>query len=109
MATLKQAPNTSQLTESPDMQGFASIKAGFNKVFDLRNKLIHTHVPSHIAQPTVLTTLYSFPTLEPLEFVHYPSTHLLLPLRRDLLHRAVVYEGDKHRQGTASTKWRSEV
>jgi large subunit ribosomal protein L4 len=32
-----------------------------------------------------------------------------MPLRRDLLHRAVVYEGDAHRKGTASTKWRSEV
>jgi large subunit ribosomal protein L4 len=109
MATLKSASNTSQLTESPNLQGFASIKAGFNKVFDLRDKLIPSQVPSHIAQPSALTTLYSFPTLEPIEFVHYPSTHLLLPLRRDLLHRAVVYEGDKHRQGTASTKWRSEV
>jgi large subunit ribosomal protein L4 len=109
MATLKQAPDTSRLTESPDLQDSASIKAGFKKVFDLRHKLIRSHLPAHIAQPTVLTTLYSFPTLEPLEFVHYPSTHLLLPLRRDLLHRAIVYEGDKHRHGTASTKWRSEV
>jgi len=109
MATLKSTPNTSQLTGSSDLQGFASIKAGFNNVFDLRHKLISSPVPSHIAQPNALTTLYSFPTLEPLEFVHYPSTHLLLPLRRDLLHRAIVYEGDKHRQGTASTKWRSEV
>ena len=32
-----------------------------------------------------------------------------MPLRRDLLHRAVIYEGDAHRRGTASTKWRSEV
>jgi len=109
MATLKQTSNASQLTESPNSQAFASVKAGFNKVFDLRRKLIRSHVPSHIAQPRALTTLYSFPTLEPLKFVHYPSTHLLLPLRRDLLHRAIVYEGDKHRQGTANTKWRSEV
>ena len=32
-----------------------------------------------------------------------------MPLRRDLLHRAVIYEGDSHRKGTASTKWRGEV
>ena len=32
-----------------------------------------------------------------------------MPLRRDLLHRAVIYEGDSHRQGTASTKWRDDV
>ena len=47
--------------------------------------------------------------MEPLRFEHYPSNHLDLPLRKDLLHRAVVFEGDKTRQGTASTKWRSEV
>jgi large subunit ribosomal protein L4 len=32
-----------------------------------------------------------------------------MPLRRDLLHRAIVYEGDNTRQGTASTKWRDDV
>lgn len=57
----------------------------------------------------VLATLYRFPTLEPIKHVTYPATHLSLPLRRDILHRAVIYEGDRTRQGTASTKWRSEV
>lgn len=47
--------------------------------------------------------------MEPLRFEYYPSNHLHLPLRKDLLHRAVIYEGDKTRQGTASTKWRSEI
>ncbi|KZF26656.1 ribosomal protein [Xylona heveae TC161] len=59
--------------------------------------------------PTVLTTIYDFPTMEPLEFAEYPSNHLHLPLRRDILHKAVVYEGDMTRQGTASTKWRDDV
>ncbi|KAI5359029.1 putative ribosomal protein L4/L1e [Septoria linicola] len=54
-------------------------------------------------------TLYNFPTLEPTSFVLYPDTHLLLPIRKDILHRAVIFEGDATRQGTASTKWRSEV
>ncbi|KAK1140722.1 54S ribosomal protein yml6, mitochondrial [Aspergillus melleus] len=54
-------------------------------------------------------TTYSFPSMEPLRFVEYPQNHLLVPLRKDLLHRAVVYEGDMTRQGTASTKWRDEV
>jgi large subunit ribosomal protein L4 len=57
----------------------------------------------------VLTTIYSWPALEPLRFESYPSNHLSLPLRRDILHRAVIYEGDKTRQGTASTKWRGDV
>ena len=62
-----------------------------------------------LAAPHVLTTIYSFPSMEPLRFEQYPSTHLHLPLRRDILHRAVIYEGDKTRQGTASTKHRTEV
>ncbi|RKF65610.1 54S ribosomal protein yml6, mitochondrial [Erysiphe neolycopersici] len=59
--------------------------------------------------PTVLTTIYRFPTMEPLRFESYSSKHLYLPLRRDILHRAVVFEGDGTRQGTASTKTRYEV
>ncbi|KAI6245389.1 54S ribosomal protein yml6, mitochondrial [Erysiphe necator] len=59
--------------------------------------------------PTVLTTIYKFPTMEPLRFELYPSKHLYLPLRRDILHRAIIYEGDSTRQGTASTKTRYEV
>jgi large subunit ribosomal protein L4 len=47
--------------------------------------------------------------MTPLRFEEYSPDHLLVPLRRDLLHRAVVYEGDKTRQGTASTKWRDDV
>jgi large subunit ribosomal protein L4 len=57
----------------------------------------------------VLTTIHSWPTLEPLHFEQYSSKQLYLPLRRDILHRAVVYEGDMTRQGTASTKWRKDV
>ena len=59
--------------------------------------------------PDVLTTIYSFPTMEPLRFTQYPANHLHLPLRRDILHRAVVFEGDATRLGTASTKWRKDV
>jgi large subunit ribosomal protein L4 len=59
--------------------------------------------------PDVLVTVYQFPTMEPLHFTHYPANHLNLPLRRDILHRAVIFEGDAARQGTASTKWRDDV
>jgi len=76
---------------------------------DMHPKLPLPAVPSHIAPQTVLTTLHSFPALEPLKYIHYPTTHLALPLRRDILHRAIIYEGDATRSGTASTKWRSEV
>lgn len=47
--------------------------------------------------------------MEPLRFAYYPSSHLYLPLRRDILHRAVIYEGDATRAGTANTKWRDDV
>lgn len=47
--------------------------------------------------------------MEPLRFKSYPANLLHLPLRRDLLHRAVVFEGDGTRQGTGSTKNRHEV
>ncbi|KAL8907961.1 MAG: hypothetical protein Q9207_001107 [Kuettlingeria erythrocarpa] len=60
-------------------------------------------------KPKVLTTIYKFPSMEPQYFAYYPANKLHLPLRRDILHRAVVYEGDAKRQGTASTKWRDDV
>lgn len=70
---------------------------------------ILSSIPSHLQRPTVTTTLHSFPKLEPLHFVEYPHDHLGLPLRKDILHRAVVYEGDNTRQGTAATKHRFEI
>lgn len=59
--------------------------------------------------PDVLATIYKFPSMEPLRFTNYPANGLHLPLRRDILHRAIVFEGDATRQGTASTKWRGDV
>ena len=54
-------------------------------------------------------TIYSFPSLEPRSLESWSPKHLHLPLRRDILHLAVVYEGDKTRQGTASSKTRWDV
>lgn len=56
---------------------------------------------------TVMT--YKFPSMEPSRFVSYSQKQLQMPTRKDLLHRAIVYEGDMTRQGTASTKWRDDV
>jgi large subunit ribosomal protein L4 len=70
------------------------------------------HIPSplhDVNTSEVLTTIYSWPTLEPVRFDWYHPKHLYLPMRRDILHRAVVFEGDATRQGTASTKWRKDV
>lgn len=57
----------------------------------------------------ITTTVYDFPTMEPLRFAYYPQNHLYLPLRKDILHRAIVFEGDKTRSGTANTKWRDDI
>ncbi|PTD02425.1 54S ribosomal protein YmL6, mitochondrial [Fusarium culmorum] len=58
---------------------------------------------------TVPVTIHNFPSLEPTALERWSVDHLYLPLRRDLLHLAVVYEGDNTRQGTASTKTRFDV
>ncbi|WAO92498.1 Hypothetical protein NCS54_01001100 [Fusarium falciforme] len=58
---------------------------------------------------TVPLTIHSFPSLEPTALEQWSVNHLYLPLRRDILHLAVVYEGDNTRQGTASSKNRWEV
>ena len=58
---------------------------------------------------TVPVTIYSFPTMEPVGLESWSTKHLYLPLRRDILHQAVVYEGDATRQGTASSKTRWDV
>lgn len=54
-------------------------------------------------------TIFNFPSYEPQRLESWSSKHLYLPLRRDILHLAVVYEGDNTRQGTASSKTRWEV
>lgn len=58
---------------------------------------------------TVPVTIHNFPSLEPRALEAYSTKHLYLPLRRDILHLAVVYEGDNTRQGSANTKTRFEV
>ncbi|RDA89171.1 hypothetical protein CP533_3006 [Ophiocordyceps camponoti-saundersi (nom. inval.)] len=58
---------------------------------------------------TVPLTIHRFPSLEPVSLERWSVQHLHLPIRRDLLHLAVVYEGDKTRQGSASSKTRWEV
>ncbi|KAG8350083.1 hypothetical protein FVEN_g11779 [Fusarium venenatum] len=58
---------------------------------------------------TVPVTIHNFPSLEPTALERWSVDHLYLPLRRDILHLAVVYEGDNTRQGTASTKTRYDV
>jgi large subunit ribosomal protein L4 len=74
-----------------------------------KNQQTAAEAPRNPFLTTTQCTLHDFPSFEPTSFVTYPSTHLQMPLRKDILHRAVIYEGDMTRQGTASTKYRSEV
>ncbi|KAM0340861.1 hypothetical protein ACHAPU_010277 [Fusarium lateritium] len=99
--------------------------ATLNKAF---TRSMATQVPSNVASTetpkssttqaileswkpitTVPVTIHDFPSLEPTSLERWSVNHLYLPLRRDLLHLAVVYEGDNTRQGTASTKTRHDV
>lgn len=59
--------------------------------------------------PAVLATIHKFPTMEPLRFQRFPSTFLFAPLRRDILHRAIVFEGDAHRLGRGKAQTRGDV
>ncbi|KAI2609084.1 ribosomal protein L4 [Hypoxylon fragiforme] len=72
---------------------------------------ITTSVTTAAYKPTlsVPVTIFDFPSFEPQRLESWSSKHLYLPLRRDILHLAVIYEGDNTRQGTASTKTRWEV
>nr|POF14222.1 54s ribosomal protein yml6, mitochondrial [Quercus suber] len=70
----------------------------------------YTHQPP--ANPflkTATCTLHAFPSFAPGAAALYPGTHLMLPMRKDILHKAVIFEGDRTRQGTAASKHRSAV
>ncbi|KAF1986472.1 ribosomal protein L4 [Aulographum hederae CBS 113979] len=102
------ATSTDVSTSSPSLTtsaslAFPSLVQPMDPVFPLPS------VPAHIKPQTVPITVHAFPSFEPLTYSVYPITHLHLPLRRDVLHRAVIYEMDAARQGTAATKHRSEV
>ncbi|KAI1449926.1 ribosomal protein L4 [Annulohypoxylon stygium] len=58
---------------------------------------------------SVPLTIFNFPSFEPARLESWSAKHLHVPLRRDILHLAVIYEGDNTRQGTASSKNRWEV
>lgn len=60
-------------------------------------------------QTPVHVMTYNWPDLKPKGMVQYSKRLLAMPIRHDILHRAVIFEGDAARQGTASTKWRKDV
>lgn len=96
-------------TRDPALETSQRANMNFPKILTTSVTPDYPELESQQPPGTVLTTVFRFPTMEPLHFAYYPTQHLYLPLRKDILHRAVIYEGDNTRQGTASTKWRSEV
>ncbi|KAK7510538.1 putative 54S ribosomal protein YmL6, mitochondrial precursor [Phyllosticta citriasiana] len=108
-STTRNGLSYSPVTSTPSMTRSISTDTRLSDI-PLANPNLNTlPIPKHLRQPNAYVTLYRFPTMEPKKFMAYPSSHLLVPLRKDILHRAVVYEGDKTRQGTANTKWRDEI
>ncbi|KAI5924683.1 50S ribosomal protein L4 [Camillea tinctor] len=74
-----------------------------------RSMATEAPLPAWRPATTVPLTIFDFPSCEPKRLESWSVKHLNLPLRRDLLHLAVVFEGDNTRQGTASSKTRWEV
>ena len=63
-----------------------------------------------IAFPTTVQAfLCDFKTNEPRSLIELDKSVFGAPIRRDILHRVVVWQRDGMRQGTASTKSRSDV
>ncbi|KNE56519.1 50S ribosomal protein L4 [Allomyces macrogynus ATCC 38327] len=59
--------------------------------------------------PTVQALIRDFPTNRPIAIAQLPASVYASPLRRDILHRCVVWQRDAARQGTHQTKGRSDV
>ncbi|KAI9683942.1 MAG: 54S ribosomal protein, mitochondrial [Trizodia sp. TS-e1964] len=88
---------------------FMATETRMPKLYDTTELFDSSKQQAYRPPSDVLTTVYAFPRMEPLYFKFYPANQLHVPLRRDILHRAVIFEGDATRQGTASTKWRGDV
>ncbi|KAF2161023.1 hypothetical protein M409DRAFT_28630 [Zasmidium cellare ATCC 36951] len=111
-ATLSKAYNDATLTSAetqPILEDKVSVPFPTPSNKPITQQAGASQPPPNPFLQTVQCTLYDFPSLEPVSFARYPSTHLLLPLRKDLLHRAVIYEADAARSGTATTKWRADI
>jgi large subunit ribosomal protein L4 len=59
--------------------------------------------------PTLQAWLRDLHTNELLDIIALDRKIFGMPLRRDILHRVIVWQRNKSRQGTHSTKGRSEV
>lgn len=109
--TLSQAHTDAHLSSTPTqpiLDDEVSIPPPTNSGSRIINPYIHEPPPNPFLK-TATCTLHAFPSFEPGSVALYPGTHLMLPMRKDILHKAVIFEGDMTRQGTASAKHRSDV
>lgn len=89
----------------------------------IQNKILHKAVPRDVkvtdnivsSLPNVqkpprytLVSLKLFPSLEPISCIPVSTSILGVPLRRDILWRAVVYENDNKRVGASNPPGRSD-
>ena len=108
MASEASSPTASELLDAT-LQGddFATEEEVLSRMPAVPNGSILTRT-TYEPKP-MLTTVHRWPSMEPMYHAKYHAKLLGLPLRKDILHRAVIFEADGSRQGTASTKWRSEI
>lgn len=105
-ATLSQAYQDAHLTSAPTQPVLEDDASSISRTIHQQPYLQPFQNPF---LSTTQCTLHSFPSMEPTTLISYPSTHLLVPMRKDILHRAVIFEGDATRSGTANTLYRTEV
>lgn len=88
---------------------YARLSAKVIQAIRLQSTKAAAPLPNAALPPSyTLTTVRSFPSLEPISFSPVPASVLDAPLRRDLLWRAVVYENDNKRVGSSNPPSRSE-
>ena len=92
-------PQSAFRRRSPDESGLRGTLSG--------TKLLILALP--IASPITYLTVYEFPSMRPSRICPYPSSFLRSPLRKDILHKAVVYEDNLARGTGGHTKTRGEV
>ncbi|KAF7731194.1 54S ribosomal protein, mitochondrial [Apophysomyces ossiformis] len=90
-----------------------SLTAGFasnaSKAATSQRALATAVMAPKVLAPTVQAFLRDFKTNEPISIIDLNSEVFAAPLRRDILHRVVVWQRDCMRQGTHSTKGRADV
>ncbi|KAJ3364377.1 54S ribosomal protein L4 mitochondrial [Allomyces javanicus] len=101
-ATDSAAPATPEAENDPEV---AAMMAAIDALTDpSRIVLRPIYTP-----PTVQAMIRDFPTNRPIAIAQLPAAVYASPLRRDILHRCVVWQRDAARQGTHQTKGRSDV